>query len=247
MTAALHQELLQRSKPRRLFITGTDTGVGKTRVASSLLAAWTRNGRRLAGMKPIETGCAALDGTLVSADGAALWRAGGRRHDLALVAPLRLAAPASPAAAAALAGTTLDLPAIDRAFAALAGDSDLIVIEGAGGLLVPITDQLLMADLALRFEAPLVIVARASLGTVNHTLLTIEAARRRGLAVAGVILNRQRALVGVDEASNPTAIASFGDVPLLGTLPFRPGTPDEDELAELAERHLALNALWPPD
>ena len=239
------QQFTPHHRPARcLFVTGTDTGVGKTRVASAIVAAWTRAGRRVAPLKPIETGCATVAGDFVAADGELLYRAARGRFPLALIAPLRFAAAASPAAAAELAGTSIDLSAMDRAYGTLLADAEAVVIEGAGGLLVPIAPKLLMADLALHFTAPLLIVARSSLGTVNHSLLTIEAARRRGLLIAGVVFNQQHSSPGIDEASNPRTVAALGQVPLLGTLPFHPGEPSFDELADMAERHLALGALW---
>jgi dethiobiotin synthetase len=241
MTAASQQFMLQRST-RRLFITGTDTGVGKTRVAVALVAAFRRAGRRVAAMKPIETGCARADGSLFAEDAARLAAAAPADPDL--VCPIRLGPAASPAAAAALSGQSLDLATIPRAADALAADADLLVIEGAGGLLVPVAPGLFMADLAARLGARLLVVGRASLGTVNHTLLTIEAARRRQLPVAGVILSRVVAPRGVDEESNPEAIATLGQVPVFGTLPHLSGDPTDDALADQAARHLDLAALW---
>ncbi len=244
MIAASQHFLLRGTNPaRRLFITGTDTGVGKTRVTVALAAALRRAGLRVAAMKPVETGCATRDGALVPDDAGRLAAACSRPLDLDLVCPLRLAVPASPAAAAANAGITLDLERLPRAADALAAESDVLLIEGAGGLLVPVAPGVLMADLARGLRAPLLIVARASLGTVNHTLLTLEAARRRGLAVLGVVLNRVLVERGVDEESNPSAIASLGDTPVLGTLPHRAGDPTPEELALDAERHLDLPAL----
>ncbi len=222
---------------RSIFVTGTDTGVGKTRVTRALVAALRRRGRRVAAMKPIETGCAVDGARLVPDDGSALAAACGR--DLDLVCPERFATPASPAAAAAREGRAVDHAAIERAYQALAADADLLFVEGAGGLLVPIDDATNMADLAARFTAHLLIVARASLGTVNHTLLTVEAARRRGLAVAGVILNRVVAERGPDEDSNADAIARLGEVAVLGTLPHRAHA-DDETLAADAAGHLAL-------
>jgi len=205
-----------------VFITATDTGVGKTFVACALARAAVRRGLRVAVCKPCETG----DGD----DGARLIAATGRALDESLARPYRFALAASPEVAARAAGVTIDLERIAAAFAALAADADVVFVEGAGGLLVPVAPQLLMADVAARLALPLVIVARASLGTVNHTLLTIEAARARRLAVAGVVLCRAVATSGPDEPTNAEAIARWGDVRILGH--FEHGGDDADRVLD---------------
>jgi dethiobiotin synthetase len=215
------------------FITATDTGVGKTFVACALLRAAVRRGLRVAAMKPCETG----DGD----DGARLIAATGRALDPALARPYRFALPASPEAAARAEGTIIDVDRIVAAFHTLAPDADLTLVEGAGGLLVPIAPGVLMADLAARLGLPLLVVARASLGTVNHTLLTLEAARQRELPVAGVILTRAVDSYGPDEASNPLAIATWGKVPILGALPH---VADATQIDEATERFLLLDDIF---
>jgi len=221
---------------KRLFVTGTDTGVGKTTVACALAAAFARRGRRVAVMKPCETGG--------GDDALRLAAATGRALDPALVCPYRFPLPASPEVAAAAAGGAIDFAPILMAAAALSADADLVLVEGAGGLLVPISAELDMADLARALELPLLIVARASLGTVNHTRLTIEAARARKLDVAGVILSRASETAGPDEPSNPDSIVRHGRVRLFGTLPRCLNILDTNALAELAEQHLDLDSLW---
>jgi dethiobiotin synthetase len=196
------------------FVTATDTGVGKTFVACALARAAARRGLRVAVCKPCETG----NGD----DGDRLLAACGRALDPGLVRPYRFPMPASPEVAASAAGVTIDVERIVAAHNALTADADFTLVEGAGGLLVPLAPGLLMADLAARLGLPLIIVARASLGTVNHTLLTLEAARRRGLAVAGVILTRALPSAGPDEPSNPVAIAERGQVRVLASLPHLP-------------------------
>jgi dethiobiotin synthetase len=194
-----------------LFVTATDTGVGKTWVSTALARAAARRNWRVAAMKPCETG----EGD----DGARLIAATGRDLDPALARPYQFAVPASPDVAARAAGAVVDVAHIEACFARLTRDADFTIVEGAGGLLVPVAPGLLMADLAARLGLPLLIVARASLGTVNHTLLTLEAARGRSLAVAGVVLSRAVETAGPDEATNPEAIATWGRVPILGTFP----------------------------
>jgi dethiobiotin synthetase len=194
-----------------LFVTATDTGVGKTWVACALIRAAVRRRLRVAAMKPCETG----DGD----DGARLIAATGRALDESLARPYRFALPASPEVAARAEGSFVDVERIASAYARLAADADFTIVEGAGGLLVPVAPGLLMADLAARLGLPILVVARASLGTVNHTLLTLEAARARRLAIAGVVLCRAVDSAGADEPTNPEAIAAYGRVPILGLFP----------------------------
>jgi dethiobiotin synthetase len=194
-----------------LFVTATDTGVGKTWVSCALARAAARRGLRVAVMKPCETG----DGD----DGARLMDAAGRPLDPALARPYQFHLPASPEVAARAEGTVVDVPRILDAFARLTRDADFTIVEGAGGLLVPLAPGVLMADLAARLGLPLLVVARASLGTVNHTLLTLEAARARKLAIAGVVTSRAADTAGPEEPTNPEAIATYGRVPILGAFP----------------------------
>jgi dethiobiotin synthetase len=219
---------------KAVFVTGTDTGVGKTVVSCALVAAFVRRGLRVAPMKPCETG----DGD----DALRLIAASGHAWPLTDVSPFRFSLPASPAVAARAEGASVSLEPIRQAYARLTRDADLALVEGAGGLLVPLDEQRLMADLARALELSVLIVARPSLGTVNHTLLTIEAARRRGLRVAGIVFSRTSDTAGPDEPTNPDAIARHGEVDILGTMPlldrFDPGS-----LADAAERHLALDRL----
>ena len=163
-----------------VFVTGTDTGVGKTVVACALVRALRARGIGAGAMKPIETGVGPAGPT----DAIALRDAAGARDPLADVCPQAFALAAAPAVAGAV-----DLAAIDAAHARLLARHEFLVVEGAGGLLVPIDAQRTMADLVQRFALPLLIVARAALGTINHTRLTLEAARARGLRIAGVVIN----------------------------------------------------------
>jgi len=228
----------------RLFITGTDTGVGKTTVACAIVAAWRTLGRRLAVMKPIETGCSPTASGLLPEDARRLCSAAGDALSLADVCPCRFALPASPEAAAEAASATIDRHRIAATAARILDRRDALVVEGAGGLLVPISPGYLMADLALDLDCALLIVARASLGTINHTLLTIEAARRRNLPLLGVVLNRPSATNGPDEPTNPAAIMRYGQARIFGTFPHLPESQPTTALAEAAERSLDLQGLW---
>ena len=165
----------------RLGVTGTDTGVGKTVVSRSIVASLRSRFERVAAMKPVESG-----GT---EDAESLWRATGMAHPMELVCPVSLADPLAPLVAARRANTSVDLRVIDGAFEKLCAGSDAIVVEGAGGLLVPITEDESFASLFGRWDLDLVIVAPNRLGTINHTLLTVLAAQKYGLRIRAIVLN----------------------------------------------------------
>ena len=189
-------------RSRGLFITGTDTGVGKTVVAGAIAAALRRRHRDVGVMKPIETGV----GTQGPLDAISLCEAAGATDSLDLVCPQRFALPAAPSVAAAHEGRTVDLEVIRAAHAELARRHALLLIEGAGGILVPIRAGYSMADLAAEFDAPLVVVTRASLGTINHTLLTLEAIERRGLVLAGVVISHGSRVISSSDRANLAAL-----------------------------------------
>jgi dethiobiotin synthetase len=214
---------------RGLFVTGTDTGVGKTLVAAGLARYAQRLGLTPIPFKPVETGCdpAPLDALF-------LWRAARPplpAEEVCLY-PFRL--PAAPSLAAAVERRAIDPDAIVARAAQLAALGDLLIVEGAGGLLVPYADATTVADLAARLGLPLLIVARTALGTVNHTALTLAEARRRALPIAGVILSRASEAVAPHEAANADLITAVsGDRPL-GILPHlpAPAREDPDQLAD---------------
>jgi dethiobiotin synthetase len=206
------------------FVTGTDTGVGKTTIAAGILAALRRRGVSVAALKPAESGCPRVGGDLLPEDGALLRRAAGLDEiPLDVIVPHCLSTPVAPGVAARQEEQPFDWSRVLAARARLLERRPrLLLVEGAGGILVPYADDLLAADIAGRLELPLLIVARASLGTINHTLLTIAEARRRSLAVAGVILNRVTAEAGPDEATNAAEIERWSGVRVLGTVAHLP-------------------------
>jgi dethiobiotin synthetase len=225
---------VSRARPARgVFVTGTDTGVGKTVVACALVAALRACGLDVGAMKPIETGV----GRAGPRDALALRAAAGGRDPLADVCPQRLALPAAPSVAAARARRGVDLAAIRRAHARLAARHAFLVVEGAGGLLVPIAPRLDMAGLARALGLPLLVVARAALGTINHTRLTLEAAARRALPVAGVVISHSGGRLSAADARNLAALRAelgrllVGEIPPLrcGARPA-PGALDVDRL-----------------
>jgi dethiobiotin synthetase len=172
------------------FITGTDTGVGKTVVAAGLVAALRSQGYNVGVMKPIATGGVFRRPNLVSPDAEFLAHVADAPEPLHIINPVVLAEPLAPSVAARRAKVTIDLDLVRRSFAEIAAAHDLVIVEGIGGLLVPIVSRTYrVADLAAEFGLPLVIVVRPDLGTINHTLLTVEVARARGLKIAGLIIN----------------------------------------------------------
>jgi dethiobiotin synthetase len=229
-----------RAPLRGLFVTGTDTGVGKTTVSVALLRHARRAGLRPIPFKPVETGC-----DPEPADAGALWRSAQPpipQSDVCLYA-LRLAA--APSVAAAAEGERIDLDRIVERAHALAARGDFLLVEGAGGLLVPYDDALTTVDLAARLALPLLIVARTALGTVNHTGLTLREAARNGLTVAGVIFNRTSARLGPHEPSNAALVSTLTGQNVLGTLPFLSAAAqtDPDLLADALESSVAEDAL----
>jgi dethiobiotin synthetase len=198
-----------------IFVTGTDTGVGKTLVSLALIAAFRKTGLKVGAMKPIETGVGE-DGPL---DAIALRDAAGSTDPLATICPQQFALPAAPNAAANAEDREVDLAAIDAAYETLAKGRDLMVVEGAGGLLVPIRDDWTMAELAHRLDLPLLVVARASLGTINHTALTLEVAASKALPVLGVIISHADGPISAADASNLLALKQFLGDRLIGEIP----------------------------
>ena len=213
---------------RGFFVTGTDTGVGKTVVSATLMLALRSSGP-MRYWKPIQTGIEQDDDTATVA-----WLAGCSSAEL-LTSGVRLRHPVSPHLAARLSGVAIDLPPLEDTFSDASKSSQLIV-EGAGGVLVPVNDLQFMTDLMARIDLPAVIAARSTLGTINHTLLTLEALRHRSLTIAGVVL------VGPPNAENHRAIEQYGDVRVLGDMPmFDALTPDVLSAwagAELDREHL---------
>jgi dethiobiotin synthetase len=202
-----------------IFVMGTGTGVGKTVVAAAIALAARARGRRAAPLKPAQTGD---DGTAVG-DAEFVARAIGLDEPLEALCPYRLRAPLAPAVAASLEGRRLDPEVVARAYNDLRERHDLVLVEAAGGALVPFSDGVDMAGLASLLGLPVVVAARPGLGTLNHALLTLEALHRRGLTVLGVVISGYPAEPGLDALTNPPALARLTPAPLLGVIPHDPG------------------------
>ncbi len=199
---------------RGIFVTGTGTEVGKTVVAATIARTLAAEGKRVAVFKPAVTG---LDEG-VETDHALLRRASGSGQSDGEIAPYRYGPPASPHLAATLAGEGIDPERLRQIAAAAAKGADAIICEGVGGLLVPLSPTYLVRDLAADLGYPLVVVASPGLGTINHTLLTVEAARAAGLQIAAIVLNPWPGEPTEIERSNRETIAELSGAPVM-TLP----------------------------
>lgn len=198
---------------RGLFITGTDTGVGKTRIGCALAHLLGSRGETVCVRKPVESGCLDGVGGRFAKDAAALRLAAGGREALDVVCPYRLYAHLSPERAALLEGIAMSVDDLAAACRAGVGEGDFALVEGAGGFYSPTADHAHNAHLADRLQLPVLIVAADRLGAINHTLLTVEAARSRGLRVVGVVLNQINAPRDA-EMDNRGELARWLDVPV---------------------------------
>ena len=219
-----------------LFITGTDTEVGKTHVAAAIAAEMRSRSVNVGVYKPIASGCRWEDGVLVSDDALTLWDAAGRPGTLARVCPQRFVAPLAPDVAAAAEGKSVDEDLLVAGAKPWQERAEFLIVEGAGGLLSPLSRSLLNADVAAQFGYPLIVVAANRLGVLNHTLLTLSAATNRNLPVAGVILSDVR------ERSDESSLSNFAELKRLCEREF--GTPLIDHL-KFGQRELSDDVDWP--
>ncbi len=209
-------------KAKGIFITGTDTGVGKTYVAAGIACRLASTGMDIGVMKPAETGCRTRDGKLIPSDALSLMQAAGSRDPLSLVNPYRFREALAPAVAAGIGRRRISVKRILAAFNELSTRHEFMIVEGAGGIMVPLWKDYLYLDLAQALRLPVVIVARPGLGTINHTLLTVAALRERGIAVRGIVINYcKRWGPGQAEKTNPRIIGKLSGTPILGVVPYR--------------------------
>lgn len=209
-----------------LFVTGTDTGVGKTIIAGAIADWFRRRGSRVAVLKPVATGCEHRREGLVSEDAEFLAVCAATPHPLDLICPVRYAEPLAPSVAAQRAHQPVDWAAIARSIRIMSADSDVMIVEGAGGVMVPIDEKLRMIDLPRMLAIPAIVVARASLGTINHTVLTVKALHNAGVRVAGVVINRYPADdPGIAEETSPDEIEKWTGAPILTLVPDEPVPP----------------------
>ena len=203
-----------------IFITGTDTGVGKTLVAVSLAAYLRDRGYRIGVMKPAETGCPERNGMLIPEDAVRLKEASGCAEPIEKVCPYRFAEPLAPSIAAERAGRKIDVDLLLSTYREISGEYDITLVEGAGGLMVPLLPSYTYADFARVLKLPLLVVAANRLGVINHLLLTLEHASCKGLSALGYVLNRLSSETSATAETNREVLSGFTGVPCLGDLPF---------------------------
>jgi len=251
-----------------LFVTGTDTGVGKTLVAGAIARCLRRQGVPVEVLKPVASGCRSSREGLVSADAEFLAACADSARPLWQIAPLRYASALAPNVAAERESRPVDLEAVFEAYRRLQNDGRVVIVEGIGGLLCPICDDFWVIHLARLMALPVVVVARAGLGTLNHTLLTLHAARSAGLHLAGVVINRYPpdldaeaaghagAEADVSVLTNPRQIALRGRVPVLTVVPEEPqnsvenatiGPETQLRLAQVKWESIANRRSWDAD
>lgn len=216
--------------PSSLFITATDTGVGKTIVTAGLARALRKAGYDVGVMKPIATGgrIRRISGhkSCVSSDAELLRKVSGVKDDLDLINPVCLIPPLAPSVAAQVSNQRINLNRIYKAYQILKKRHEILLVEGIGGLLVPIKDNYLVSDLISDLPAgkaglklPILIVARPNLGTINHTLLTINVARMKGLKIKGFIFNCHQSYRS-RPVNSGQVITKISNVSYLGTIPY---------------------------
>ncbi len=229
----MKQRAGKRDKAKGFFVTGTDTGVGKTVITAALIKASGLLGLRACGMKPIETGCTKSEfgvrssefgvkkRALIPSDGMFLKEMARLDDSLDLITPICFESPLAPLPASELEGVPVDFGKIQKAYTDLSKKYDAIIVEGIGGLLVPIKRDYFVLDLARDFGLPIIVVSRPGLGTLNHTMLTVNYAIKEGLKVAGIIINYNRPHRDtLAEDSNPEIIKQISPVPIIGVFPY---------------------------
>jgi dethiobiotin synthetase len=204
-----------------IFITGTDTGVGKTFFACTLAAFLKDAGYKVGVMKPAETGCHAGDSRLLPQDATALKSASGSELPLDTICPYQFAEPLAPSVAAERSGRVIDIDRLLDLYGEISAAHEITLVEGAGGLMVPLLPSYTYADLARVLKLPLIVVAANKLGVINHLLLTLEHASCKGLKVLGYVLNQIEPAASIAAETNREALLSLTAVPCLGELPFQ--------------------------
>ena len=224
-------------KPPKLFFAGTDTDVGKTYVASLAARVIVANGIKLGVYKPVASGCQIEQGQLIAEDAVSLWKAAGKPLSLEQVCPQRFKAPLAPPEAAALEKTQVDAEKIRDGIKIWEQNSELVIVEGAGGLFSPLAAGMLNIDLAQQLNAPVIVVAANRLGAIHQTLATCEAAAKRGIQPMGIVLCDPTGTADDSANSNSEQIQKYCSVPILGSVPFN-GTEEDAEFLKSLSDHI---------
>jgi dethiobiotin synthetase len=229
-----------------IFITGTDTGVGKTFFACGLAALLREYGYRVGVMKPAETGCDQGDGKFMPQDAAALKEAAACELPLETICPYQFREPLAPSVAAEREGVRIDIDRLMDVYGEIGAAHDITIVEGAGGLLVPILPSYTYADFAKVLKLPLVVVAANKLGMLSHLLLTLEHASCKGLSVLGYVLNQIEQQPSLAAETNREALVSLTGVPCMGVLPYTEDSQRQKvPLSDLIDEQLDLRILEP--
>jgi dethiobiotin synthetase len=224
---------LVHRKPPKLFFAGTDTDVGKTYVASLAARVIVDDGIKLGVYKPVASGCHTEQGQLIAEDAVSLWKAAGKPLSLEQVCPQRFKAPLAPPEAAALEKTQVDRGKLMDGIKIWEKNSELVIVEGAGGLFSPLADGILNIDLADQLNAPVIVVAANRLGAIHQTLATCEAAAKRGIQPIGIVLCDPTGTADGSATTNSEQIEKYCSVPILGSIPFNGTARDAEFLKSL--------------
>lgn len=219
-----------------LFITGTDTGVGKTIVAAAIALALKKEGINVGVMKPFQSGD--------DDDGAILAEAAGVDDDTSLIVLYRFKEAVAPSLAAQQQSVNIDIKKVEESYSILSEKYDVVIVEGAGGIMVPIiesgSDSYLVSDLIATLNLPTIIVAKAGLGTINHTCLTIEHAKLKDIALVGVIINGYPDKPSLAEKNNPEMIEKISNLPIISLIPHIEA---QEQLIEKASNAIDLDQI----
>jgi dethiobiotin synthetase len=226
-----------------VFITGTGTGVGKTVVTAGLALLLQKHGIDVGVMKPIETGSRLRSGKQIGQDTVFLMSAARSQDQTDLVNPYCFKEPLAPVISAEHEGKTIDPYRIVEAYRQLEDRHSFMLVEGVGGLLVPLTQQMTALELIHLLNLPIIIVADNCLGVINHTLLTVQCAEESGLSIKGIIFNHTQKKRDLSTHTNPHLLASFIKAPVLGTVPYIPGLTNKADRQSLGRLSRALNHL----
>ncbi len=233
-----------------LFITGTDTGVGKTLVTGGLARTLKNQGITPGVMKPVETGCKQQKGRRIPRDGSFLKFMAQAGEPLEEIVPYRLLAPLAPYVAAEKEKILIEIPKIVHQYRQISSRCSFTLVEGAGGLLVPVTGKHFMIDLIAKLNLPVLLVGRLGLGTLNHTLLSLACLKQRQIPVIGIVMNDPDDCRDQAAHSNPSILQQFSPVPVLGKIPYdkglQPSRAKGKQIAETVARHISVEKILSP-
>ncbi len=225
------------------FITGADTGVGKTIIAGAMIKVLCFLGLKTAGMKPVESGCAREGKALIPSDGMFLKQMADMQEPVTQITPCCFENPLAPLPASELEKKSISVTVIKKAYYSLIKYYDAVIVEGVGGLMVPLRENYFTADLAKQMGLPLIVVARPGLGTINHTMLTVNYALKEGLKVAGIIINYSHPPeTSLAEKTNPQLLKQICPVPLIGIFPYLKNR-NERVIEKTALKYLDLEVI----